>query len=80
MDISTITSLVSILGVLFAYFSFMKDKLKSAEELGQLKQKVDQLEKQSLTNEIRFQKIESKLDDIQTTLTRLETLIQQMQV
>ena len=80
MDYNSLASVASIMGVIFAYFSFMKDKLKSAEELGQLKQKVDQLEKQSLTNEIRFQKIETKLDDIQTTLTRLETLIQQMQV
>lgn len=79
MDINTITSLVSIFGVVFAYFSFMRDKLKSAEEMGQLKQKVNTLEQQSLSNETRFQNIESKLDNIQTTLARLETLIQQIQ-
>ena len=75
MEISTITSLVSIAGVLFAYLSFMKDKLKSAEEFGRLQQKVNQLETQNDRNEVRFQKIEDKLDEIQQTLTRLETLL-----
>lgn len=75
MEISTITSLVSIVGVLFAYLSFMKDKLKSAEEFGRLQQKVNQLETQNDRNEVRFQKIEDKLDEIQQTLTRLETLL-----
>lgn len=75
MDINTITSLVSILGVCFAYLSFMKDKLKSAEEFGKLQQKVQQLENQANMNENRFQKIEGKLDEIQQSLTRLETLL-----
>ena len=40
MDINSIASLVSIVGVALAYFSFMKDKLKSAEEFGKLQQKL----------------------------------------
>lgn len=75
MDINTITSLVSIFGVCFAYLSFMKDKLKSAEDFGKLQQKVQQLENQANMNENRFQKIEGKLDEIQQSLTRLETLL-----
>ena len=75
MDMSMIVSLASIFGVCLAYLSFMKDKLKSAEEFGKLQQKVHQLEQQARSNENRFQKIEDKLDEIQQTLTRLETLI-----
>jgi uncharacterized protein HemX len=75
MDINSIASIVSIVGVALAYFSFMKDKLKSAEEFGKLQQKVNQLENQARQNENRFQKIEDKLDEIQQSLTRLETLL-----
>ena len=75
MEISTIASLISITGVIFAYLSFMKDKLKSAEDFGKLQQKVKQLETQSNRNETRFQKIEGKLDEIQQSLIRLETLL-----
>jgi len=75
MSPSTITSLVSIIGVALAYMSFLKDKLKSAEEFGQLKQKVDNLEQQSKLNESRFEKIEEKLDDIKVTLTRIDTSV-----
>ena len=53
----------------------MRDKLKSAEEFGALKQKVNHLENQSRSNEQRFQNIEAKLDTIQRILTRLETLL-----
>ena len=55
--INTFASLVSIVGVVFAYLSFLKEKLKSAEEFGQLKQKVVTLEEQSKVNENRFQTI-----------------------
>lgn len=78
MDVSsanTIASLVSIAGVIFAYLSFLKEKLKSAEDLGQLKQKVVTLEEQSKINENRFQTIEKKLDNIQVTLTRIDTSV-----
>jgi len=75
MDMSMIVSIASIFGVCLAYLSFMKDKLKGAEEFGKLQQKVHQLEQQARSNENRFQKIEDKLDEIQQTLTRLETLI-----
>jgi len=75
MSPSTIASLVSIIGVVLAYMSFLKDKLKSAEEFGQLKQKVDNLEQQSKLNESRFEKIEEKLDDIKVTLTRIDTSV-----
>jgi len=75
MSPSTIASLVSIIGVVLAYMSFLKDKLKSAEEFGQLKQKVDNLEQQSKLNESRFEKIEEKLDDIKVTLARIDTSV-----
>ena len=39
MDYNSIASIASIAAVVFAYFSFMKDKLNNAEELGKLKQK-----------------------------------------
>jgi hypothetical protein len=61
--------------VVFAYLSFLKEKLKSAEDLGQLKQKVVTLEEQSKINENRFQTIEKKLDNIQVTLTRIDTSV-----
>jgi len=75
VDASTIASMASIVGVVFAYFSFMKDKLRSAEEFGKLQQKVLQLEQQARSNENRFQTIENKLDVIQQTLTRVETSV-----
>jgi len=81
MDVSsvnTIASLVSIVGVVFAYLSFLKEKLKSAEDLGQLKQKVVTLEEQSKVNENRFQTIEKKLDNIQVTLTRIDTSVKNL--
>jgi len=78
MSPSTIASLVSIIGVALAYMSFLKDKLKSAEEFGQLKQKVDNLEQQSKLNESRFEKIEEKLDDIKVTLTRIDTSVKNL--
>ena len=81
MDVSsvnTIASLVSIVGVVFAYLSFLKEKLKSAEDLGQLKQKVVTLEEQSKVNENRFQPIEKKLDNIQVTLTRIDTSVKNL--
>ncbi len=78
MSPSTIASLVSIIGVALAYMSFLKDKLKSAEDFGQLKQKVDNLEQQSRVNESRFEKIEEKLDDIKVTLTRIDTSVKNL--
>ena len=78
MDMSTIASLASIAGVALAYMSFLKDKLKSAEDFGQLKQKVDNLEQQSRVNESRFEKIEEKLDDIKVTLTRIDTSVKNL--
>ena len=78
IDANTIASMASIIGVVFAYFSFMKDKLRSAEEFGKLKQKVLQLEEQARSNENRFQTIENKLDNIQQTLTRVETSVQNL--
>ena len=78
MDLSSlnaVASRVSIAGVVFAYLSFLKEKLKSAEDLGQLKQKVVTLEEQSKVNENRFQTIEKKLDNIQVTLTRIDTSV-----
>lgn len=78
MDANTIASMASIIGVVFAYFSFMKDKLRSAEEFGKLQQKVLQLEEQARSNEHRFQTIENKLDNIQQTLTRVETSVQNL--
>jgi hypothetical protein len=76
MDYNILASVISIVGVIFAYFSFMKDKLSNAEELGKLKQKVTSLQEQARANESRFQTIENKLDLIQQSLTRLETLLQ----
>jgi hypothetical protein len=76
MDYNSLASIASIVGIIFAYFSFMKDKLANAEELGKLKQKVISLEEQARANESRFQTIENKLDLIQQSLTRLETLLQ----
>ena len=78
MSPSTVASLVSIIGVVLAYMSFLKDKLKSAEEFGQLKQKVDNLEQQSKLNESRFEKIEEKLDDIKVTLARIDTSVKNL--
>jgi hypothetical protein len=78
MDANMIASMASIIGVVFAYFSFMKDKLRSAEEFGKLQQKVLQLEEQARSNEHRFQTIENKLDNIQQTLTRVETSVQNL--
>ena len=78
MSAGTIASLVSIAGVVLAYMSFLKDKLKSAEDFGQLKQKVDNLEQQSRVNESRFKKIEEKLDDIKVTLTRIDTSVKNL--
>jgi len=78
VDASTIASMTSMIAVVFAYFSFMKDKLKSAEEFGKLQQKVLQLEQQARSNENRFQTIENKLDVIQQTLTRVETSVQNL--
>jgi len=77
-SVNTIASLVSIVGVVFAYLSFLKEKLKSAEDLGQLKQKVINLEEQSKVNENRFQTIEKKLDNIQVTLTRIDTSVKNL--
>jgi chaperonin cofactor prefoldin len=58
--------------------SFLKDKLKSAEDFGQLKQKVNTLEQQSRSNESRFDKIQEQLDDIKVTLTRIDTSVKNL--
>ena len=78
LSASTIASFISIAGVVLAYMSFLKDKLKSAEDFGQLKQKVITLEEQSRINENRFQTIEKKLDNIQVTLTRIDTSVKNL--
>ncbi len=75
IDASTIASLISVITCIFAYMSFLKDKLIRAEEFGQLKQKVKHLEDQAQSNEQRFQTIETKLNEIQTTLARVETSV-----
>lgn len=75
MDMNTIASFVSIAGVVLAYMSFLKDKLKSAEDFGQLKQKVVTLEQQAKLNENRFDRIQEQLDDIKVTLTRIDTSV-----
>ena len=75
MNPNTIASLVSIAGVVLAYMSFLKDKLKSAEDFGQLKQKVVTLEQQAKLNENRFDRIQEQLDDIKVTLTRIDTSV-----
>ena len=78
IDASTIASLISVITCIFAYMSFLKDKLIRAEEFGQLKQKVITLEEQSRINENRFQTIEKKLDNIQVTLTRIDTSVKNL--
>jgi chaperonin cofactor prefoldin len=78
LNASTIASLISIAGVVLAYMSFLKDKLKSAEDFGQLKQKVNTLEQQSRSNESRFDKIQEQLDDIKVTLTRIDTSVKNL--
>ena len=75
---NTIASLVSIAGVVLAYMSFLKDKLKSAEDFGQLKQKVVTLEQQAKLNENRFDRIQEQLDDIKVTLTRIDTSVKNL--
>lgn len=78
LSASTIASLISIAGVMLAYMSFLKDKLKSAEDFGQLKQKVNTLEQQSRSTESRFDKIQEQLDDIKVTLTRIDTSVKNL--
>ena len=78
LSASAIASLISIAGVVLAYMSFLKDKLKSAEDFGQLKQKVNTLEQQSRSNESRFDKIQEQLDDIKVTLTRIDTSVKKL--
>lgn len=78
MDVSTIASICSVIGVIIAYFSFLREKLTRAEQFGELKQKVRTLELQAQSNESRFQSIETKLDLIQTTLTRVDTSVQNL--
>ena len=78
LSASTIASFISIAGVVLAYMSFLKDKLKSAEDFGQLKQKVNTLEQQSRSNESRFDKIQEQLDDIKVTLTRIDTSVKNL--
>jgi chaperonin cofactor prefoldin len=78
LSASAIASLISIAGVVLAYMSFLKDKLKSAEDFGQLKQKVNTLEQQSRSNESRFDKIQEQLDDIKVTLTRIDTSVKNL--
>jgi chaperonin cofactor prefoldin len=78
LSASTIASLISIAGVVLAYMSFLKDKLKSAEDFGQLKQKVNTLEQQSRSNESRFDKIQEQLDDIKVTLARIDTSVKNL--
>ena len=78
LSASAIASLISIAGVVLAYMSFLKDKLKSAEDFGQLKQKVNTLEQQSRSTESRFDKIQEQLDDIKVTLTRIDTSVKNL--
>ena len=78
LSASTIASLISIAGVVLAYMSFLKDKLKSAEDFGQLKQKVNTLEQQSRSTESRFDKIQEQLDDIKVTLARIDTSVKNL--
>jgi chaperonin cofactor prefoldin len=78
LSASTIASLISIAGVVLAYMSFLKDKLKSAEDFGQLKQKVNTLEQQSKSTESRFDKIQEQLDDIKVTLARIDTSVKNL--
>jgi septal ring factor EnvC (AmiA/AmiB activator) len=78
LSASTIASFISIAGVVLAYMSFLKDKLKSAEDFGQLKQKVNTLEQQSRSTESRFDKIQEQLDDIKVTLTRIDTSVKNL--
>jgi hypothetical protein len=78
MELNTIASLMSVAGVIFAYFSFLREKLNQAEQFGELKQKVRTLENQAQTNENRFQTIESKLDTIQMTLTQVDTSLKNL--
>ena len=78
LSASTIASFISIAGVVLAYMSFLKDKLKSAEDFGQLKQKVNTLEQQSKSTESRFDKIQEQLDDIKVTLARIDTSVKNL--
>jgi Tfp pilus assembly protein PilO len=76
MDSSYIASLISLGGLVLGFFSYMKDKMRSAEAMGQLREKVRSLEESQVANAAKFATIDQKLDKINQCLGRVETLIQ----
>ena len=47
MDVVSISSVASIVGVVGVGFSVLKEKIKHAEEMGQIKQQIKSLEKRA---------------------------------
>ncbi len=76
MDTSTLTSLISIAGLALGFVGYMRDKMKAAEQMGQLREKVRSLEAQQLNNHAKFAQIDEKLDKINQCLSRVEAFIQ----
>ena len=75
MDTSTMTSLISIAGLALGFVGYMRDKMKAAEQMGQLREKVRSLEAQQLNNNTKFGQIDEKLDKINQCLSRVEAFI-----
>ena len=75
MDTSTLTSMISIAGLALGFVGYMRDKMRAAEQMGQLREKVRSLEAQQLSNNAKFSLIDEKLDKINQCLSRVEAFI-----
>ena len=79
MDTTTVASIASIVGVFGIGFSYMRDRLKGAEELGQLKQKIITLENQVSSYNNRFETSSNKMDKVLQKLHKIEAWIHNLE-
>jgi len=89
MDMISISSIASIIGVIGVGFSVLKEKIKNAEEMGQLKQQVRSLEARMTEQaghvmgirgvlETSNTDIRNDISQIQQSIVRLEASITQL--
>jgi len=79
MDTTTLASIASIVGVLGIGFSYMRDRLKGAEQLGRLKQQIKTLEGQVLSYDTRFETSSNKMDEVLQKLHKIEAWIHNLE-
>ena len=89
MDVVSLSSVASIVGVVGVGFSVLKEKIKHAEEMGQIKQQIKSLEKRASEqdrNILVFREalessntdIRHDISQIQQSIVRLEAAVSQI--